>query len=49
MKAMREWLYPKRLEIYKSFDSITHEKKRFVNQGLRLCLMLFSEYKAANQ
>lgn len=46
---MRDWLYPKRLEIHQSFDSILNEKKRFVTQGLKVCLLLFSEYKAANQ
>jgi len=49
MKAIRDWLYPKRIEIHQSFESISHEKKRFVNQGLRLSLQLFSEFKAANQ
>jgi len=46
---MRDWLFPKRLEIHQSFESITNEKKRFVTQGLKVCLLLFSEYKAANQ
>lgn len=48
MKQMRDWLYPKRLEIHQSFESISNEKKRFVTQGLKVCLLLFSEYKAAN-
>ena len=48
MKQMRDWLYPKRLEIHQSFESITNEKKLFVTQGVRLCLLLFSAFKAAN-
>ena len=46
---MREWLFPKWLEIHQTFDSISNEKKRFVTQGLKVYLLLFSEYKAANQ
>ncbi len=46
---MREWLFPKWLEIHQSFDSISNEKKRFMTQGLKVCLLLFSEYKPANQ
>jgi hypothetical protein len=30
MKQMRDWLYPKRLEIHQSFESISNEKKWFV-------------------
>lgn len=46
---MREWLYPARIEIYQSHQSISNERKRFVTQGIKFCAMLCSEFKAANQ
>ena len=30
MTQIREWLYPKRLEIHQFFDDISNERKRFV-------------------
>jgi hypothetical protein len=35
MALIREWLYPKRLEIHQMFNEISNEKKRFVNMALR--------------
>lgn len=30
MVQIRDWLYPKRLEIHQFFDDISNERKRFV-------------------
>jgi len=46
---VREWLFPKRLEIHQTFESIPNEKKRFVKMGLKLAVLLFSQFKASNQ
>jgi hypothetical protein len=48
MKAIREWLHPKRLEIHQLFNQINNEKKRFVNIALRLATQLFCEFRASN-
>ena len=49
MGLIREWLYPKRLEIHQFYDQISNEKKRFVNIALKMATQLFCKFKATNQ
>jgi len=49
MGAVRDWLYPKRLEIHQLFHEISNERKRYVNIAVKLATQLFSEFKASNQ
>ena len=49
MGLIREWLYPKRLEIHQFYDQISNEKKRFVNIALKMATQLFCNFKATNQ
>ena len=49
MKLIREWLYPRRLELHQTFESIRNERKHFVNIAVRLATQLFSTFKATNQ
>lgn len=48
MALIREWLYPKRLEIHQMFTEVSNEKKRFVNMAVRYATQLFCEFKASN-
>ena len=49
MALIREWLYPKRLEIHQAFEQISNERKRFVNIAVRFAAQLFCEFKASDQ
>ena len=49
MGLIREWLYPRRLEIHQLFNQISNEKKRYVNIAVRFATQLFTEFKATNQ
>ena len=49
MKLIREWIYPRRLELHQTFESIRNERKRFVNIAVRFATQLFSTFKATSQ
>ena len=49
MGLIRDWLYPKRLEIHQLFHEISNERKRYVNIAVKLATQLFTEFKASNQ
>lgn len=42
MGAIRDWLYPKRLEIHQGFHEISNERKRYVNIAVKFASQLFS-------
>ena len=49
MKLIREWIFPRRLELHQTFESIRNERKRFISIAVRFATQLFSEFKATNQ